>query len=61
MKHNELIAITFAAMLLECIIWDYAEINTSQSLTEDSLGDISLIGKWKVIPKLVNNDKNIVS
>ena len=48
-------------MLLECIIWDYAAVNTSQSLTEDSLGDISLIGKWKVIPKLVNNDKNIVS
>lgn len=59
MKHNELIAITFAAMFLECIIWDYAAVNTSQSLTEDFLSNISLVGKWKVIPKLVNNDKNI--
>ncbi len=59
MKHNELIAITFAAMFLECIIWDYAAVNTSQSLTEDFLGSISLIGKWKIIPKLVNNDRNI--
>jgi len=59
MQQNELIAITFAAMFLECIIWDYAAANTSQSLTEDSLGNIGLIGKWRVIPKLVNNDKNI--
>ena len=49
MQQNELIAITFAVMFLECIIWDYAAVNTSQSLTEDSLGNISLIGKWKVV------------
>jgi len=59
MEHNELIAITFAAMFLECIIWDYAAVNTSQNFTEDSLHNISLLGKWKVIPKLVNNDKTI--
>ena len=59
MQQNELIAITFAAMFLECIIWDYAAVNTSQSLAEDSLGNIGLLDKWRVIPKLVNNDKNI--
>ncbi len=59
MKHHELIAITFATMFLECIIWDYAAVNTSQNLTEDFLGCINLLGKWKIIPKLVNNDKNI--
>ena len=59
MKHNELIAITFAAMFLECIIWDYAAVNTSQSLTKNFLSKISLLGKWKVIPKLVNNDRKI--
>ncbi len=59
MKQNELIAITFAAMFLECIIWDYAAVNTSQSLAKKSLDKISLIGKWRIIPKLVNNDKNI--
>ena len=59
MKHNEFIAITFAAMFLECIIWDYAAVNTSQNLMEDYLCTLSLLGKWKVIPKLVNNDKKI--
>lgn len=59
MKHEEFIAVTFAAMFLECIIWDYAAVNTSQSLIEDYLSKINLIGKWKIIPKLVNNDKNI--
>ena len=59
MKQNELIAITFAAMFLECIIWDYAAVNTSQNLTEGYLSDIGLIGKWKIIPKLVNNNKSI--
>ena len=59
MKHNELVAITFAAMFLECIIWDYAAVNTSQNLIEDYLCKLSLLGKWKVIPKLVNNDKKI--
>ena len=58
MQQNELIAITFAVMFLECIIWDYAAVNTSRNLTED-LSKISLLGKWKIIPKLVNNDKKI--
>jgi len=58
-KHNKLIAITFAAMFLECIIWDYAAVNTSQNLTEEYLSDIGLVGKWKIIPKLVNNNKSI--
>ncbi len=59
MKHDELMAITFAALFLECLIWDYAAVNTSQSFTEDYLSQISLLGKWQVIPKLVNNDKDI--
>ena len=59
MKHNELIAITFAVMFLECLIWDYAAVKTSQSLTEDYLGNLNLVGKWKIIPKLVNNNKSI--
>ncbi len=59
MQQNELIAITFAAMFLECIIWDYAAVNTSQNLTEEYLSSLKLIGKWKITPKLVNNDKNI--
>lgn len=59
MQRHELIAITFAAMFLECLIWDYAAVNTSKNMTEDYLGKISLLGKWHVIPKLVNNDKSI--
>lgn len=59
MKQNEFIAVTFAAMFLECIIWDYAAVNTSQNFTETYLEKINLLGKWQVIPKLVNNDKNI--
>ncbi|MGD8785921.1 MAG: hypothetical protein PVJ60_00730 [Phycisphaerales bacterium] len=58
-KNNELISITFAAMFLECVIWDYSAVNTSQGLTKDYLENLSLVGKWKVIPKLVNNDKNL--
>ena len=59
MKLNEFIAVTFAAMFLECIIWDYAAVNTSQNFTETYLEKINLLGKWQVIPKLVNNDKKI--
>lgn len=59
MKREELIAITFAVMFLECFIWDYAAVNTSQKFAECYLEKINLLGKWKVIPKLVNNDKNI--
>lgn len=58
-KHNEFVAITFAAMFLECIIWDYAAVNTSQNFAEDALGNMNLLNKWKVVPKLVNNNKKI--
>lgn len=59
MQHSELVVITFAAMFLECLIWDYAAVNTSQKMAKDYLGKMSLIGKWEVVPKLVNNDKRI--
>ncbi len=58
-QQNRLTVITFATMFLECVIWDYAATNTSQLLTEKALGKMSLLGKWQVIPKLVNNNKNI--
>ncbi len=57
MRKNCLVAITFAAMFLESVIWDYAAINTSQNLTEEHLSKIDLVGKWKVVPKLVNGKK----
>ena len=59
MQPYELVTITFAAMFLECLIWDYAAVNTTQKMAKDYLGKMSLIGKWEVIPKLVNNDKKI--
>lgn len=59
MQHYELVTITFAAMFLECLIWDYAAVNTSQKLAEESLGKIGLLAKWKVIPKLTNNNNKI--
>ena len=58
MKQNELIAITFAAMFLESVIWDYAAINTSQNLAKEHLSKLDLVGKWKVVPKLING-KNL--
>jgi hypothetical protein len=58
-QESYLTVIAFATMFLECIIWDYAATNTSQLLTEKALGKMSLLGKWQVIPKLVNNNKNI--
>jgi len=54
MKKNHIIVITFAAMFLESAIWDYAAINTSQNLAEEHLSKLDLVGKWKVVPKLVN-------
>ena len=59
MEHKELTVITFAAMFLECLIWDYAAVNTSQTFAENSLGKLNLLAKWKVIPKLINDDKKI--
>ncbi len=57
MRKNCLVAITFAAMFLESVIWDYAAINTSQNLAKEHLSKIDLVGKWKVVPKLVNSKK----
>lgn len=59
MQHNEVVVIAFAAMFLECIIWDYAAVNTSQTFAEHALGKIDLVAKWKVIPKLINDNKKI--
>ncbi len=59
MQNAEPIIITFAAMFLECLIWDYAAVNTTQKMAKDYLGKMSLIGKWEVVPKLINNDKKI--
>lgn len=58
-KHNEIIAIICAAMFLECLIWDYSAVNVSQTFTKDALGKMNLLAKWKVVPKLVNNNKKI--
>lgn len=58
-QQSHLTVITFATMFLECVIWDYSATNTSQLLTEKALGKMSLLGKWQVIPKLVNNNKKI--
>ncbi len=52
------VAITFAAMFLESVIWDYAAVNTSQNLAKDHLSKLDLVGKWKVVPKLING-KNL--
>ena len=59
MQNAEPIIIAFATMFLECLIWDYLAVNTTQKIAKDYLGKMSLIGKWEVVPKLVNNDKNI--
>lgn len=58
MKHNELIIITFAAMYLECVIWDYAATNFSKKYIETYLENMNLPAKWLTIPKLVN-DTNV--
>jgi len=54
MRKDCLVAITFATMFLESVIWDYAAINTSQNLAKEHLSKLDLVGKWKVVPKLVN-------
>lgn len=54
MRRHNLVAISFATMFLESIIWDYAAINTSQNLAKEHLSKLDLVGKWKVVPKLVN-------
>ncbi len=48
MKHNELMAITFAALFLECIIWDYAAVNTSQGLTEEYLEPVTKLDLYEI-------------
>ena len=56
MNHNGLITITFAAMFLECLIWDYAVIN---GISKKKLGGMGALKKWEVIPGLVNNKASI--
>jgi hypothetical protein len=58
MKHNKLIIITFAAMYLECVIWDYAASNFGKTYIKTYLENMNLSAKWLTIPKLVN-DTNV--
>lgn len=53
-RKNYFVAVAFAAMFLESVIWDYAAINTSQNLAKEHLSKLDLVGKWKVVPKLIN-------
>lgn len=53
-RKHYFVAVAFAAMFLESVIWDYAAINTSQNLAKDHLSKLDLVGKWKVVPKLIN-------
>ncbi len=53
-RKNYFVAVAFAAMFLESVIWDYAAMNTSQNLTEEHLSKLDFVGKWKVVPKLIN-------
>lgn len=57
MRRHRLVAITFATMFLESVIWDYAAVNTSQNLAKEHLNKLDLVSKWKVIPKLINGKK----